>query len=191
LAYRASAGSVLTIAVSTGGHLMGVEVFAVTGVRTSSAPAVHVTWGSGEKSGGEATSAPLVNVRAGRHAVYDRVVFDVAGETAGYRLRYVDQVRSAGAGSPVEVAGGARLQVTVLAPTHDPERLITHYLPDDPEHVVSTSGFPDVPPARVGRQLRGRTEFGLGVGARLPFRAFLMTGPNGRTMVVVDVAHAW
>lgn len=35
---RAPDGAVLTISVSTGGHLMAVEAFAVTGVRVASAP---------------------------------------------------------------------------------------------------------------------------------------------------------
>jgi hypothetical protein len=37
----------------------------------------------------------------------------------------------------------------------------------------------------------GQTTIGLGVRARLPFRAFILTGPGDGSRLVVDVAHLW
>ena len=37
----------------------------------------------------------------------------------------------------------------------------------------------------------GQTTVGLGVRARLPFRAFILAGPDGGSRLVVDVAHLW
>ena len=50
---------------------------------------------------------------------------------------------------------------------------------------------PDVPPGGLCRQLRGQTTLGLGVRARLPFRAFVLAGPGDGSRLVVDVAHLW
>nr|WP_280956330.1 hypothetical protein [Cellulomonas flavigena] len=36
-----------------------------------------------------------------------------------------------------------------------------------------------------------REQFGLGVRARLPFRAFVLAGPGSGSRLVVDVAHQW
>ncbi len=37
----------------------------------------------------------------------------------------------------------------------------------------------------------GQTTLGLGVRARLPFRAFVLAGPGDGSRLVVDVAHRW
>ncbi|HEX2064459.1 MAG TPA: hypothetical protein VHE80_08555 [Acidimicrobiales bacterium] len=37
----------------------------------------------------------------------------------------------------------------------------------------------------------GRSTFGLGVWARLPFRVFKLDGPGTSSRIVVDVAHRW
>jgi hypothetical protein len=37
----------------------------------------------------------------------------------------------------------------------------------------------------------GQTTLGLGVRARLPFRAFVLPGPGSGSRLVVDVAHRW
>ncbi|ADG76293.1 hypothetical protein Cfla_3416 [Cellulomonas flavigena DSM 20109] len=45
---------------------------------------------------------------------------------------------------------------------------------------------------RAGPSLLGvREQFGLGVRARLPFRAFVLAGPGSGSRLVVDVAHQW
>jgi hypothetical protein len=37
----------------------------------------------------------------------------------------------------------------------------------------------------------GSTSIGLGVRARLPFRAFTLDGPGSGSRLIVDVAHSW
>ena len=147
------------------------------------APSCGLTWGSTVR----ATSPTLLwtgkvtGVRAGQHPCYDRLVFDVARGrgTLGYAVRYVGDVTGPGSGRPVAVTGGARIQVTIGAP--------------------STLGptTTDFPGWRTLRQLKhvggfeGYSDFGLGVRARLPMRAFVITDADGGRRLVVDVAHQW
>jgi hypothetical protein len=66
--------------------------------------------------------APLYLVRAGRHACYDRVVFDVIGPyPVGFVARYVPVVTSDARGDAVPVAGNAALEVVVRASMRDAE----------------------------------------------------------------------
>ena len=149
----------------------------------SAAPYCGITWGSTTK----ATSPSLLwtgrvtSARAGQHACFDRVVFDLAPGrgTLGYRVRYVSAVTSPGSGLPVAVTGGARIQVTVDAPSTLGRSTTTF------------TGW------RTFRQLKGigsfegYTDYGLGVRARLPMRAFVLADADGGRRLVVDVAHAW
>lgn len=149
----------------------------------SAAPFCGITWGSSTK----ATSPSLLwtgritSARSGQHACFDRVVFDLnPGRGAlGYNVRYVSAVTSPGSGFPVPVAGGARIQITLDAPS-TLSRSTTTY-----------SGW------RTFRQLKnigsfeGYTDYGLGVRARLPMRAFVLADADGGRRLVVDVAHAW
>jgi hypothetical protein len=58
-------------------------------------------------------AGPLVNVRAGQHDCYDRLVLDLAGPAAGYRVGYVPTVTGQATGDPLTLAGGAFLEVVV------------------------------------------------------------------------------
>jgi hypothetical protein len=58
----------------------------------------------------------LMAVRAGRHAGFDRVVFELRGTPPGYRIQYVPKVVQDGSGVPVALTGKAFIQV-VLSPT--------------------------------------------------------------------------
>jgi len=62
--------------------------------------------------GGATETALLTDVRAARHAGYDRVVFEFRNGVPGYGVRYVEPpVRADGSGAEVTVAGGAVLLV--------------------------------------------------------------------------------
>lgn len=151
--------------------------------RTAAAPYCGITWGSLPKATNPALlwTGAVTGARSGQHACYDRVVFDVARGSGrlGYSVRYVNQVTGPGSGLPVPVAGGARIQVTIDAPS----RL-----------APSTTNYPGW---RTFRQLKfvasfeGYTDYGLGVRARLPMRAFVLTDADGGRRLVVDVAHRW
>lgn len=157
----------------------------------ASAAYCGITWGSTAKV---ATStirpAPITNVRAGRHACFDRMVVDLRGRAAGYNVRYVHQVRQPGSGFVVPLRGGARLSVTVLAPAYNDAGRPT-YRPADPRNLVNVAGYTTFRQIALAGSFEGRTTFGLGVRARLPMRVFVVPGPGAGSRVVVDVAHRW
>ncbi|GAB3082265.1 hypothetical protein GCM10027053_54280 [Intrasporangium mesophilum] len=150
---------------------------------TASAPYCGITWGSLPKATSPAMlwTGAVAGVRSGQHTCFDRVVFDIAagGGKLGYNVRYVSTVTMPGSGLPVALTGGAKIQITVNAP--------------------STLGFVAVGYTgwRTFRQLKnlgsfeGYTDFGLGVRARLPMRVFTVTNTDGSKRLVVDVANAW
>ncbi len=154
-----------------------------------------VRWGSLPRAGEplSMTTAPITDIRAGRHACFDRLVVDVAGSLRGaYDVRYEPSVRIDGSGDLLPLRGGAFLAVVVRAPTNDFETGAVTYQPRNQDELVGVSGF------RTFRQLafrgtfEGNTTLGLGVRARLPFRVFVLPGKTfGTQRLVVDVAHRW
>lgn len=149
----------------------------------SAAPFCGLTWGSGARATSPALlwSGRVTAARTGQHTCFDRVVFDLdpGRGTLGYRVRYVSAVTGPGSGLPIPVTGGARIQITVDAPSTLRR---------------SSTSFPGW---RTFRQLtntgsfEGYTDYGLGVRARLPMRAFVLADAGGGRRLVVDVAHAW
>jgi hypothetical protein len=160
---------------------------ATTSATTTSAAAPYcgIRWGSLPKSHGATTGAQLTAVRAGRHACYDRMVFDVHGNGAGYNARYVSVVTEDASGRPIPLRGGARLQIAVTAPSYDLNGRPT-YRPANPKELVNVAGYRTFRQIAFAGSFEGTTNVGLGVRARLPFRVFTLPG-----RVVVDVAHAW
>jgi hypothetical protein len=131
------------------------------------------------------TTGEIYNIRAARHACFDRLVVDVAGNAAGaYSVRYVPAVTEDG--DVVPLRGGAFLEVVVRA-------LV---LPTD-EYFISAGNIIDTSSYRTFRQVdwadnfEGQNTIGLGVRARLPFRVMVLPGPGSNSRVVVDVAHRW
>lgn len=165
--------------------LLGLFTPSPAGAATCSRP-----WGSTPEQAGELGPAPVVNVRAGRHRCYDRMVVDLAGDVTGYAVRYVPEVVQDGSGKPVPLRGRAFLQVVVLSPAYDEDGNPT-YFPANMDELVDVSGY------RVFRQIawagsfEGQTTIGLGVRARLPFRVFTLAGPGEHSRIVIDVARRW
>lgn len=110
--------------------------------------------------------------------------------TAGYQVRYVDQVVADGPGSTVPVRGGARLQVIAAAPAYDEAGRAT-YPPADRRELVDVTDYGTFRQIAWAGSFEGRTTIGLGVRARLPFRVFVLEGPCDGSRLVVDVAHYW
>ena len=106
----------------------------------ASAAYCGITWGSTAKVASAMSQAPITNVRAGRHACFDRMVVDLRGRAAGYNVRYVHQVRQPGSGFVVPLRGGARLSVTVLAPAYNDAGRPT-YRPADRRNLVDVAGY--------------------------------------------------
>ena len=133
-------------------------------------------------------SRPLVDVRAGKHTCYDRLVLEFPGPVNGYTIRYVGRVHEDGSGKPVPLAGTAALQVTVVAPAYDSHGKPT-YTPADPAHVVDVKGFRSFRQVAWAGSFEGYTTLGVGVRRTLPFRVLVLAGPSRHTRIVVDVAH--
>ena len=151
---------------------------------TSAAPFCGITWGSLPK----ATSPGQLWTRQ-RHRGTDRPARLLRparlrrrpGQRHGSATTSATStsVTGPGSGLPVPVSGGAKIQITINAPS----TLGTS--------TTTFSGW------RTFRQLKnvgsfeGYTDYGLGVRARLPMRVFVLTDTDGGRRLVVDVAHRW
>lgn len=164
--------------------------FVVGPAPAQAAPYCGITWGSLAKTAGTGSSATIVNVRAGQHACYDRVVVDISGHATGYRVSYVASVASEGSGQAVPLRGGAFLKITALAPAYSASGAST-YVPANRMELIKTNGFQTFRQLALAGSFEGQTTLGLGVRARLPFQVFLLNGPGNSTRMVIDVAHRW
>ncbi len=159
------------------------------------APYCGLTWGSQPEvgAGSAPAGATLDDVRAGRHACFDRLVIDLddARGFRGYDVRYVAQVSADGSGRPVPLRGGADLQVIVRTAAYDDGGRAT-YTPRSRSEAVDVSGYPTFRQVAWAGSFEGQSTLGVGTRARLPFRVTVLPGP-GRTeaRVVIDVAHRW
>ena len=164
---------------------------APAGSALRAAPYCGITWGSLPDVDPDYTGARIVNLRAGRHTCYDRLVVDLGpGLSPGYDVRYVSQVTLDGSGAALPLSGGAFLQVLVRAPAHDDYGRPT-YSPADRYHAVNVSGFTTFRQVAWGATYEGQSTIGLGVRARLPFRTFVLRSADGGSRLVIDVAHRW
>src|SRR5260370_10624967 len=124
-----------------------------------------------------------VGVRAGEHPCFDRLVVDVGGPAAGYRVEYVAHLFADPSGRLIPVRGGATLRIAM--------RDLSGTLTLAGRNLANVAGF------RTFRQVVGAGAFeavgsmGLGVRARLPFRVFRLSGPGSHSRLVIDVAHRW
>jgi hypothetical protein len=126
-------------------------------------------------------SPKLVGLRAGRHATYDRVVFQLDGPIPSYySVRYVPVVRLDGSGQALRLRGTAFLEVVVRAPTHDQD-----YRP-----VLTPTrlrqDFPAMREVNAPGSFEGQTTAGIGLTQRVGFRVLELTNP---TRIVIDLAH--
>jgi hypothetical protein len=126
--------------------------------------------------------AKLVNVRTGRHAAYDRTVFDFTGGTPGYRVEYGTLVHG-GTGEPIPIAGAATL-VVVFNPAyaHDITTGATTY---DITRTLNPN-LPTLRQIKFGEDFEAHVSAGLGLADRVGFRVFQLHNPD---RVVIDVAH--
>ncbi|MEJ7702739.1 MAG: hypothetical protein WKF47_03280 [Geodermatophilaceae bacterium] len=168
-----------------------VAAFALVAPTTAqAAPYCGITWGSLDRSAGSLSTDPLINVRAGRHDCYDRLVMDFDGSAAGYTVRYVSSVPAQGSGNSIALRGGAFLEIALEAPAYDANGNPDVH-PGQRQGTGQHQRLSDVSTGLLGRQFRGYTTIGLGVRARLPFRVFTLAGPGDRSRLVIDVAHQW
>lgn len=142
-------------------------------------------WNTAPDGGGTAMSpAAILGVRAGRHACYDRLVFDIGGpDPVGFDARYVPVVRADGSGHPVPVPGAAALQLVVRAPIGEQPLRI-----GDPLVSPTAAGLRSVRAVAYAGSFEGQTTVGVGLSRKAPFRVWSL--PDGdRQRVIVDVAR--
>lgn len=190
--HRARYGAVALGVVILAAPVMAVATTttAAAGTRSSTAasqttvPFCGITWGSLPKHSAPLTSGLVADLRTGRHACFDRLVFDIgdgSGEV-GYDVRYVSKVTNPASGMTVPVAGGAKLQITIHAPA-------------DQQYPVGGSstfnGWGSFRQVTWVSSFEGLTDVGLGVRARLPMRVFTLPHAAGGERLVIDVAHRW
>jgi hypothetical protein len=177
--------------------MAGVVVPAVS-ARSVGGAYCGIRWGSLPEQDLDYTSAPIADLRAGRHRCFDRLVVDlgprVAGlpgpDSNGYEVQYVPLITQDGSGESQSLAGGAFLSIAVHAQAHDGDYNPT-YAPADSAHAVHVAGFRTFRQVAFFGTFEGQTALGLGVRARLPFRVFVLSGPGDGSRVVIDVAHRW
>lgn len=172
-----------------------VALVMMCGLALASSPRAEASycglvWGSLPKAQAGATASPMTNVRAGRHACFDRLVIDVSAGVAGYSVRYAASVNQPGSGAVVPLAGGADVEIIVNAATYDGAGN-TVYAPTNPDQAVNVAGYQTFRQVALAGSFEGQTTIGLGVRARLPLRVFILNGPGAGSRVVIDVAHRW
>ncbi|HEV3496067.1 MAG TPA: hypothetical protein VHA34_06950, partial [Actinomycetes bacterium] len=128
---------------------------------------------------GAQSTPTLVDVRAGSHTGYDRVVFEFRGAVPEHRIRYVDQLVEDGTGDPVSVAGAADLEVVFEgANAHE----------EDGSPTISPRRFsPGLPAVKEIAQLgdfEAVVSYGIGVDQRRPIQVSTLSNPS---RLVVDI----
>jgi hypothetical protein len=122
----------------------------------------------------------LVDVRAGSHSGYDRVVFEFRGAVPEHRINYVDQLVEDGSGNPVSVAGAADLEVVFQganaheengSPTVNPRRF--------------SPGLPAVKEIAQLGDFEAVISYGIGVDQRRPIEVSTLSNPS---RLVIDIA---
>lgn len=166
-------------------------VLAAAPAAASGCPTVY--WGSLPKAASsENPSDALLGVRTGRHECFDRLVFDLASASpaTGYRVEYVSQVATVGAGTIVPVRGGAVIRVVATAPAYNFAGQPT-WTPANANEIVNVTGYSTLRQIVYLGSFEGQAEFGVGVRARLPMRVFVLPGPGEQQRLVIDIAHHW
>lgn len=174
------ASTALLLTTLTAGGTATAAPAAPAASPTSSAPYCGIAWGSKPVITGTWRRGTVNDVRAGRHACFDRIVIDMTGPAPGFQVQYRKRVRADGSGKVVPVAGGGKLQVTVH------KRAVRRVA------VPKVAGFDTLRQVRWVGSFEGYTTLAVGVRARLPMRAFTLRDPATRTSrLVIDIAHRW
>ena len=143
-------------------------------------------WGTNPKHRGPAgtTVATRVrDVRAGRHACFDRLVIDLSGgKRPPFSARYVRHIVGVGSGEVLPVRGQARILITVRGPAG------AHFMASA-KNLADVSGFTTFRQVRGAGSFERVTAIGLGVRAKLPFRVFQLGNSRAGWRIVIDLAH--
>ena len=171
--------------------LTGAPAVAATTNADAAGPYCGIYWGSLAKTTTGRGADYIADVRTGRHPCYDRIVID--GPPGGFtsRVRYVSNVTSEGKGDVVRLRGGAKIAIVIRANDYDIDTGRPTYTPANPRELTNVTGYSTFRQVAWGGSFEGYTTLGLGVRARLPMRVFNLARPDGRSRLVIDVAHRW
>jgi len=123
----------------------------------------------------------LVDVRAGRHPSFDRVVFEFNHAVPDATVQY-GTVRTQGRGNELPLLGRAFLAVDFTgAGAHD-----DNGQPSFAQIGGMTLNFPTLTQVGFAGDFEGYVTFGLGLSARAGFRVFKLANPP---RLVIDLAH--
>ncbi|MCK2221364.1 hypothetical protein MF672_047310 [Actinomadura sp. ATCC 31491] len=126
--------------------------------------------------------AVVTAVRYAAHPTYDRLVIDLDGDIPGYNVKWVDEFVQDGSGRPIDVRGGAYLQLTLFpANAHDDDGVPTWK--GGPIYPADLGNLTDV--VRTG-DFEGRVGIGLVLARQAAFSIEEQGEPN---RLVLDVAH--
>ncbi|MFB9253941.1 hypothetical protein ACFFWE_37420 [Sphaerisporangium melleum] len=126
---------------------------------------------------------PIVQgARFARHDGFDRVVIDLQGARTGYTVDWVRKLYEDGSGKPVDVNGGAYLQVTLKpANAHTEDGEITFG-----RKPVLRPGLPNLATVVRTGDFEGVVTIALVLRHRAGFRVSEQSDP---TRLIVDIAH--
>ena len=158
---------------------------------TATAAGCSTTWGSLNKAGTGSAASTLQTVRAGRHACFDRLVFDIKGPAPAVTARYVTNVFRAGAGHLVPLRGGAKMEIAISVQDERHADGSWGFQPPNSDELANVTGFRTFRQVADANSNSAAQFIGLGLRARLPYRIFTLDGPGANSRVVVDVAHHW
>jgi hypothetical protein len=170
-----------TMVLVTGFGVAAPALAAPATAQAASSCVVH--WGTKAKHAGVMVQSKVRNVRAGKHACFDRLVVDIGrGAKPGYNVRYVKQIVQDASGMPIKVKGKGKLLINVQAPA-------ASGFPANSHHLVNVKGFVSLRQVVGAGSFEGVTSIGAGIRVRLPFRVFEVRTAGHQTHLVVDVAH--
>ncbi|QNE16646.1 hypothetical protein F1D05_00460 [Kribbella qitaiheensis] len=179
----------LAVAAVTAGGAVAVPAQA-SPIRAERGSSCATYWGSLPEANTRWSATAVHDIRTGQHPCFDRLVVDLAGKSAAYRVSYVSVVVQDGSGTPIALRGGAKLRIDIEANSYDADGRPTYPLKNFRE-VTSVAGYDTFRQVAWGGSFEGRTTLALGVRARLPFQTHLIPGPANTTRLVIDVAHHW
>jgi hypothetical protein len=153
---------------------LAILVLAGLGLALVSAPAMAAP----------APEAPeLVKVRAAHHPGFDRITFEFRGGLpSSHTVRYVSNLTEDPTGDPIDLAGGATLEVVFHG-------VNAHDIQTGKGTVTPAGGFspglPSLKEVAPAGDFEAVVSYGLGVDHRVPFKVLELSGPP---RIAIDIS---
>ncbi|HZD72450.1 MAG TPA: hypothetical protein VE776_00925 [Actinomycetota bacterium] len=122
----------------------------------------------------------LVAVRSAHHPGFDRITFEFRGPRPSHRIGYVSQLVRDGSGEPVDLAGGAAINVVFSgANAHDEQGRPTV----SPRRFEP--GLPSLKEVALIGDFEAVVTYGLGVDHKVPFKVLELSNPS---RIAIDIS---